>query len=413
MSAVSLLPPNSTAWERAQELTSAARWPLPTGVIPAELRWDQCPEADLPFLAWAMSVDIWDEAWPASKKRSVIRRAFELHRKKGTLGGIRNYVELADAELYRAIRPPSKAFLGASTTPAEKERQLKALPQIRIYLAKRHGLAQHRAFFGTPGANKQPRGAFFSDQFERGICFPADVENRAQLQQRAVYIRDGVTQELRWSRIDDRGERVFLRGSNSHSVFCGRPAGRHFVPSTAADRIVTLDLSRESAIDQLVHRFAVVPKMEAVHAAPFRVYERGAAPRSVFAGTPIGGRYFMPSGAVHRTYDTIYFKPRDLAATARQATSYMGVERFGMPAFTAELKIAVTGKRPRRATDRFVGGFFYEAPRKRLLQALAAVRASKSCRDEILVDTKTWRSLTIGSPLFIGAGLKLGSLTRS
>lgn len=407
-----LLPANATPLEQALSASDARLLDVPVPIRDL-WRWDVCPESHLPWLAWAMSVDIWDEDWPVQKKRSVVHRSFALHRLKGTLGGIRAHLALVDAELIRAVRPPAKSFLGASPTAAEKERFLASLPQIRIHLSKRHGSAGKRAFFGTPGADRQPRGAFFADQFERPILFPADVDTRAQIAQRAVYVHDGVTRELTWSRLDERGERVFLRGTDRRGVYCGRAAGRHFTRSTAADRIVTLDLARDGAVDQLMHRFAVVPKMDPVNAVPFRVYEHGRAPRSVFSGSPISGRYFVPSGAVTRTYDAVHFKPRELALTSGQATSYMGVERFGMPAFTAELKVAVRGRRPRRAADRFVGGHFYAAPRDALDNALAAVRASKSCRDEILLDTKTWRPLTVGTPLFIGAALPLGSYTRS
>ncbi|MCG7536490.1 phage tail protein I [Pseudoalteromonas sp. OOF1S-7] len=48
--------------------------------------WDPmlCPAALLPWLAWAMSVDEWDEAWSETLKRQVIRDAFAVHQYKGT-----------------------------------------------------------------------------------------------------------------------------------------------------------------------------------------------------------------------------------------------------------------------------------------------------------------------------------------
>ena len=52
-----------------------------------------CPVNLLPYLAWAFSVDHWDETWPEETKRSVIASAFFVHRHKGTLGAIRRVVE--------------------------------------------------------------------------------------------------------------------------------------------------------------------------------------------------------------------------------------------------------------------------------------------------------------------------------
>ncbi|MBB9526862.1 phage tail protein I, partial [Escherichia coli] len=44
-------------------------------------------------LAWAFSVDRWDEKWPEATKRAVIRDAYFIHCHKGTIGAIRRVVE--------------------------------------------------------------------------------------------------------------------------------------------------------------------------------------------------------------------------------------------------------------------------------------------------------------------------------
>lgn len=86
----SLLPLNSTALERALEAASAdmPNIPLRTLYNPAT-----CPPALLHQLAMAWSVDRWDEDWPEAVKREVIRGAFEVHARKGTLGALRRVVE--------------------------------------------------------------------------------------------------------------------------------------------------------------------------------------------------------------------------------------------------------------------------------------------------------------------------------
>ncbi|MCF2856459.1 phage tail protein I [Pseudoalteromonas sp. SMS1] len=43
-----------------------------------------CPTELLPWLAWSVSVDEWDEAWSESLKRQVIADAFAVHQVKGT-----------------------------------------------------------------------------------------------------------------------------------------------------------------------------------------------------------------------------------------------------------------------------------------------------------------------------------------
>jgi phage tail P2-like protein len=85
-----LLPPNATIQERAISL-SVDR--LPT--VPIKTLWTPatCPEAQLPWLAWALSVDEWDAAWPIETKREVIAASIEQHRKKGTVGALRRALQ--------------------------------------------------------------------------------------------------------------------------------------------------------------------------------------------------------------------------------------------------------------------------------------------------------------------------------
>lgn len=85
----SLLPPNSTPLERAIEAALARR----VDVIPMPIRtlWnpDTCPAHLLGWLAWAQSVDVWDDDWSEALKREAIRAAFFVHRHKGTVGAVR------------------------------------------------------------------------------------------------------------------------------------------------------------------------------------------------------------------------------------------------------------------------------------------------------------------------------------
>ncbi|OCQ54498.1 Phage tail protein P2_I [Photorhabdus australis subsp. thailandensis] len=54
---------------------------------------DTCPSEFLPYLAWAWSVDRWDEYWPVNTKRDVIKNSMFLHKHKGTIGAVRRVVE--------------------------------------------------------------------------------------------------------------------------------------------------------------------------------------------------------------------------------------------------------------------------------------------------------------------------------
>ncbi|WP_315708486.1 phage tail protein I [Brenneria uluponensis] len=87
-----LLPPGSSALERRLAQVDATISGLPVPIRPL---WnpDTCPTSFLPYLAWAFSVDRWDEHWPESVKRQAIKNAFFIHKHKGTLGALRRVVE--------------------------------------------------------------------------------------------------------------------------------------------------------------------------------------------------------------------------------------------------------------------------------------------------------------------------------
>lgn len=78
-----LLPSNATQTERALEQATAR-----LGDLQAPLRelWNPntCSSELLPWLAWALQVDVWDNGWSDNAKRAVIRGAITVHRRKGT-----------------------------------------------------------------------------------------------------------------------------------------------------------------------------------------------------------------------------------------------------------------------------------------------------------------------------------------
>lgn len=83
-----LLPKNATKLERtaaALLLERVDRMPM---LIDTLWTPQGCPVELLPFLAFAVSVDVWEETWPESVKREVIAAAPLVHRKKGTLAAV-------------------------------------------------------------------------------------------------------------------------------------------------------------------------------------------------------------------------------------------------------------------------------------------------------------------------------------
>lgn len=94
----SLLPPNSTPMERAQEYACSLdhiKCKFDTLSNP----WT-CPESVLPYLAWAFSVDFWDSDWPVETKRRVVANAWINHAYKGTVYGLETALANLDHDTF-------------------------------------------------------------------------------------------------------------------------------------------------------------------------------------------------------------------------------------------------------------------------------------------------------------------------
>lgn len=83
-----LLPPNATLPEKALSTSIKRLGEVP---VPIETLWqaDHCPLKLLPWLAWTLSVDEWDDTWHEAVKRQVIKSSVETHSIKGTRKSIR------------------------------------------------------------------------------------------------------------------------------------------------------------------------------------------------------------------------------------------------------------------------------------------------------------------------------------
>ena len=87
MTPATLLPPQRTAAETAFEAATAR---IGDVELPIDRVWrpEACPADLLPWLGWALSVDVWDPAWSEEAKRRTIAEAIPIHRAKGTRSSV-------------------------------------------------------------------------------------------------------------------------------------------------------------------------------------------------------------------------------------------------------------------------------------------------------------------------------------
>lgn len=136
-----LLPPNATAQERALDLTTARLGEVAIGI---RTLWDadNCPVALLPWLAWALSVDVWDATWTEAQKRQAIRDSVGIHRRKGTKGALITALAPYAAQIIEWFNdsPVGQPFTFIVEVAPENEAQLSTIIAIieRVKNARSH-----------------------------------------------------------------------------------------------------------------------------------------------------------------------------------------------------------------------------------------------------------------------------------
>lgn len=396
---IHLLPENASPLEREVSAT-ARRVQLIPAPIDTVKQADTAPPAFLPFDAWEYSVDFYKPRWAETTKRVVVGSWFGDHRIKGTKRAIERYCEYAGSQLLRAITPPGKWFASPHWSKAEREAWLRSLPQVRVWNLKQRGARRRYLFAGAPTFNS------FLDGY-----FPEQTEARFRLERRADLTLDGVTKAVDADGLGNQVDRVRIRGASRVGLFLGAVrSSQILVPSTASERIVTFTFAGQPAHGI---RFPVRPGLEVKSVVPELIYEHGSAGLGVFFGGPLNGRYLVPTSAPLRIYSRIAIFDRMAVPPSRKALAFAGAGQLGVPPHTAELLVSIPGRRTRKAFGSFAMGCVVAADRERWNDTFVAIRAAKRLSDHLLVNSKTYRPMRVGSTLLIGGKLEIGRWTRS
>ncbi|NKD88770.1 phage tail protein I [Haematospirillum sp. 15-248] len=162
-----LLPPSASHLERLLADVDAVR----LNALDIAIRdiWNPaaCPAPFLPWLAWALSVDVWNPDWPEARKRAVIAASFQVHRHKGTRRAVREALEALDVDVtltewFEADPPaPVHTFTAEIATPGPVSPALseEALSMIRASKNVRSHLTALRVVLHQSGATPQTAAA--------------------------------------------------------------------------------------------------------------------------------------------------------------------------------------------------------------------------------------------------------------
>jgi hypothetical protein len=124
----------------------------------------------------------------------------------------------------------------------------------------------------------------------------------------------------------------------------------------------------------------------------------------------ISGAHLPPSIAWRYLYERWHIHDPDRIIADRVRSTHLGFTRLGMPAYHAEVRVRIKNRQwPRTAGD-WVCGFFVKADQSKIEDTRQAINVSRSLRDKIWIDTKTYRWPEVGDRLRYGS-INLGEFT--
>lgn len=388
-----LLPPNRTALESAVAQTLFDR-EHPVRDIATLYRADALATPLLPWLAWSQDVLAWPADADETLRRNLTAGSWAMHRRMGTLAGLREMAGYHGATVTGAIVPPAKTYIGAALTLAERNAFVQRYPQLRIYPQR---TASRRV------------GAMLARQYLGDAVHPVQTDAAMRLAPQTYLYRDGVEtplQSIERETINTERQaqtitEVRRPGSAGALGFCGRPV-RWTARSDAGARMYRLALDTPYLDGhEVLRRVAVTPGLEPLSLRYDWIAGRGTV-HGVHAGQHVSG-HLVRSSARERIYKRLWLFDPELSVSRRGAMSFCDASRLTMPAHHAQLSVSIPGRLHPQAARRFVRGFLLGSDKSGYHATLAGMRSMSRASDRIAINTAVTRPLAAGEATRAGA----------
>jgi hypothetical protein len=408
MARQTLLPPNHTAFEEAFDLTGARIDELAVD-IPKLVRPWEIPATHLAWLAWGLSVDLWEPEWTQEKHRTLAARALPMHARKGTQASIAEHIRIMGADPRRFIVPPAKTFLMEVLTKEERQFFLARFPQLRIYP------------FVTRGTYRFAH--FTSAAFGRSKAF-LDASNIKDVGVWSRFIRTaklwdrGEEKTLTIRAVTPDGVGRFHAAAFDEVILGAKPTRALHLDAPPKARAFLVDdfgvaqrmirIPRDASYSYRAGRetyMTTYPDADLVDVRPQHIAEQhDGQPTALYAAKCqfIQGKHLPPTISWRFIYERWHVHDPDRVPDVRIRSTHLGYTRLGMPPYHAEVRMRIKGRLAPRTAGPFVNGYLMTGNRKPIADVREAVRVSKSLRDKILLDTKTWRFPRAGDRLKVG-----------
>ncbi|MCB8835936.1 phage tail protein I [Aurantimonas sp. VKM B-3413] len=369
--------------------------------------WDPwtCAEAELPILAWAWSVDIWDEAWSTNRKRQVIAESIPFHRAKGTIVADRMACGYVDAELISYHLPRDGFAVSPGVSPERYRQWIASLPEIRIYpLPPRLSVLRQSepemipVFPPLAVVGRSP--LFRSGQVKRARR--AELRQGDRVTDLVVSGETASPDGIVLSEI----ERVSVPQAVKATLAVGRgpvsaPLGRR--PSSR--RVFSFDWLPASG-DPFDLKPGV-PSLIPVETTPRKepIPQPYHGHRLIVGRTPLRSA-IAPSPARDAYYLALHVADGSGPSGARPRQGAIGRDRMPRAKYTKELSVLLA--RPRRRGWPFSGSRLVPDPAEKAEKVLSALASAQAGRDRVFVNFNVVRDLTVADLRFVDADTRVG-----
>jgi phage tail P2-like protein len=403
-------------------------------------QWDpyRISSTNLPYLAWAMGVNLWEDTWSEEFKRYWVANQWTMKYERGSAKGLNDFVNTVNAspgmnaQIVNLIVPPACFYPGKALTDAERAAYVARFPQLRLYPYAPRPQLPYLGYLGgfslTKGGQKifVKNGHFLGpllkyyptnynaggDYLRSATLYEPRTGVETQLTVRTITAapqpgqKEITYDEISLSSIPGN---LFYPGNNNkqyllskhpttqklkHAVVLGR------LPYTP-DRIVRVP--RDGTLDRTQYQalFTTIGTgLDPINVRPEQVYQiHPTRQLEWYCGMPLRRTYLTKSNAWQFLYERWYlFDPTRLPDN-RKASTYMGRARFGIHKYTAEADILAWFTWPKfyaRAGGYYGRGRFFPPKNTKLIdQIRRAVTASMAARDTVLIDTGIKRQIQI------------------
>jgi hypothetical protein len=332
-----------------------------------------------------------------------------MHARKGTQASIAEHIRIMGADPRRFIVPPAKTYLMEGLTEEERQAFLARFPQLRIYPFVARGTYRFAHF--TSAAFGKAK-AFLDASCIKDVGAWSRFIRTAKLWDRGeettLTVR-AVTPERVGTENAVAFDEVVLGAKPTKALHLGAPPrARAFLVDDFGVAQRLFRIPRDARYDYRLGRETYTtawPNADLVDVRPQNVAERhDGQPNALYAAKRqfIQGKHLPPTISWRFIYERWHVHDPARVPDVRIRSTHLGLTRLGMPPYHAEVRMRIKGMLAPRTAGPFVNGYLMTGNRKPIADVREAVRVSKSLRDRILLDTRTWRFPRAGDRLKVG-----------